>query len=156
MSYNNDANEHTFSCGEHKQVVIRPPKRNRSNEPNADPTQNENVERWECLHCSLDVQAARGLGVLFSSRTCPPSSKKTKAQLRPTKNVDTAGSTSDGDTHPSQLPDGLEAFAKEIAEEHAVPGDRIADECDRLLEYEVPPEEVKASIRRAVEQGEFE
>lgn len=62
----------TFHWGDHARVVERPPRRDGFDSPNTDPEQNNNVERWECLDCGLTTQADRGLGVVFSSRSCPP------------------------------------------------------------------------------------
>ena len=63
---------HTFVWGEHEHVVKRPPRAADFDLENTDPTQNDKVERWECLDCGLTIQAARALGATFSSRDCPP------------------------------------------------------------------------------------
>ena len=80
----------------------------------------------------------------------------TRAQFRPTKHTEPPAPDLAGMVPPTKLPDDLNAFSRDIADELGITAEWIAGECDRLLEHEVPPEEVKASIRRAVERGKFD
>jgi hypothetical protein len=131
----------TFSWGEHARVVKRPPRTAGFDAPNADPRRNDDVERWECADCGLTVQAAQGLGLIFSTKRCPPRERDPDL----------------GDTppacDPARLDDDLEDLARRLATETDASAAEVAGRVRKLDEFCVPPGEIERSLRRRLVDG---
>ena len=131
----------TFYWGDHSRIVKRPPRTAGFDEPNQDPTQNDDVERWECLDCGLTVQGSR-LGPTFSSRRCPPRARDRRGDTPPA-------------CDPARLDDDLEVMARRIAVDADASAAEVAGRVRKLADHAVPADEIERALRqRFVGRGE--